>query len=81
MFQANVNNRASTQQQGMSTVWCMQNLDITCFVHRLNILNNQNSEYACPLILTNKLMRIYSYTLCCLLSSKEQEQQMLAGEC
>lgn len=47
--------------KALSTLWCMQNLDITCFVHRPNILNNQNSEYACPLILTNKLMRISSY--------------------
>ena len=24
---------------------CTQNLDTTCFIHSLNILNNQNSEY------------------------------------
>lgn len=80
MFQANVNNYTSTQQQNMSTLWCMQNLDITCFVHGLSTLNNQNSESACPLILTNKLTRISSYTLCYLGSRKEKEQQMVTAE-
>lgn len=32
-FQANVNSQTSTQWQNMSTLWCMQNLVINCFVH------------------------------------------------
>lgn len=73
MFQANVNSQTSTQWQNMSTLWCMQNLVINCFVHRLNILNNHDSEYVCPLTLTNQLTRISSYTLCYLVSRKEEK--------
>lgn len=80
MFQANVNNHTSTQWQNMRTL-CMQNLDIIYFVHRFSILDNQNFEYVCSLILTNTLTRISSYTLCSLVSRKEQEQQMLAAQC
>lgn len=56
MFQANANNYTSIQWQNMSSLWVHGEFDIICLIHSFNILNNQNSDYVCPLLLTNELL-------------------------
>lgn len=75
MFQANANNCTIIQWQNICSL-CEHgefryNLG---FFQSLNILNNQNSESVCPLLLTNEFLSISSYTVCCLARKKQQQK-------